>query len=112
MNTDDVSDFQSSTQRVAILAETFRLLGDPTRLRILFFCMHGPKSVGDIADSLSLSQTLVSHHLRLLRSARLVRSERQARHVFYELSDHHVRDMLRDMATHISEDEASQDDHD
>ena len=93
-----------SQQNVTILAETFRLLGDPTRLRILFFCLHSPKSVGDIAESLGLSQTLVSHHLRLLRGARLVRSERQARQVFYELSDHHVRDMLQDMATHIEED--------
>src|SRR5690606_34941727 len=93
----------SLQQHIGILAETFRLLGDPTRLRILFFCLHGAKSVGDIADSLGLSQTLVSHHLRLLRGARLVRSERQARHVFYELSDHHVRDMLLDMATHVEE---------
>ena len=87
----------------ATLAETFRLLGDPTRLRILLFCLPGPRSVGDIADSLGLSQTLVSHHLRLLRGARLVRGERQGRLVFYELTDRHVSDMLRDMAIHVGE---------
>ena len=92
-----------------ILAETFRLLGDPTRLRILFFCLDGPRSVGDIAESLDLSQTLVSHHLRLLRGARLVRGERRSRQVFYSLADHHVSGMLIDMASHIDED---QDDHD
>lgn len=62
-----------SQNDVTVLAETFRLLGDPTRLRILLFCLPGPKSVGDIVESLGLSQTLVSHHLRLLRGARLVR---------------------------------------
>ncbi|WP_127145821.1 ArsR/SmtB family transcription factor [Pelagibacterium montanilacus] len=92
---------------ITILSETFRLLGDPTRLRILFFCLPGPRSVGDIASSLDLSQTLVSHHLRLLRAARLVRSQRQSRQVFYELADDHVTGMLVDMATHINEDHGS-----
>ncbi|SDE35580.1 DNA-binding transcriptional regulator, ArsR family [Paracoccus isoporae] len=95
-----------SQHEITILAETFRLLGDPTRLRILFHCLDAPKPVGDIAESLDLSQTLVSHHLRLLRGARLVRAERQARQVFYQLSDRHVSDMLKDMASHINEDPA------
>lgn len=86
------------------LAETFRLLGDPTRLRILFYCLDAPRSVGDIAESLHLSQSLVSHHLRLLRSARLVRGERRARQIFYALSDVHVSGMLMDMAHHMRED--------
>lgn len=93
-----------SGHELTILAETFRLLGDPTRLRILLFCLHMPKAVGDIADSLGVSQTLVSHHLRLLRGARLVRGERQSRQVFYKVADDHVSDMLVDMATHIAED--------
>lgn len=86
-----------------ILAETFRLLGDPTRLRILFFCLDAPRSVGDIAASLDLSQSLVSHHLRLLRGARLMRGNRQAKQIFYELADKHVSDMLVDMAHHVCE---------
>jgi len=94
-----------SLQEVGILAETFRLLGDPTRLRILFYCLGGAKSVGDIAESLGLSQTLVSHHLRLLRAARLVKGERQSKHVFYQLADSHVSVMLTDMATHLREEE-------
>ena len=92
-------------QQVAILAETFRLLGDPTRLRILYLCLGGKASVGEIAERLELSQTLVSHHLRLLRGARLVRRERQARQMFYELADAHIRTLLSDMAEHIDEDE-------
>lgn len=68
-----------SQSDVAVLAETFRLLGDQSRLKILLQCMHGSVAVGDIAEALDLSQSLVSHHLRLLRGARLVRGERQAK---------------------------------
>lgn len=89
--------------QLMMLAETFRLLGDPTRLRILMTCLDAPRSVGDIARSLDLSQTLVSHHLRLLRGARLMRGERQSRQIFYEVADDHVRDVLTDMAHHIAE---------
>ena len=62
-----------SQSDVAVLAETFRLLGDQSRLKIQLQCMHGSVAVGDIAEALDLSQSLVSHHLRLLRGARLVR---------------------------------------
>ncbi len=88
---------------IVILAETFRLLGDPSRLKILLSCMSGPISVGDIAGRLDLSVSLVSHHLRLLRGARLVRGERQAKQIFYAIADQHVRQVLEDMATHIAE---------
>lgn len=103
---DDETRPHLSGHELTILAETFRLLGDPTRLRILLFCLNLPRAVGDIADSLGLSQTLVSHHLRLLRGARMVRGERQARQVFYEVADAHVRDMLVDMVSHVGEDHA------
>lgn len=92
-----------SQHETTILAETFRLLGDPTRLKILLYCLSGPQSVGEIAGGLELSQSLVSHHLRLLRGARLVRGERRARQVFYALADSHVSDMLADMASHVAE---------
>ena len=89
---------------LTILAETFRLLGDPSRLKILLSCMSGPISVGEIAEKTDLSVSLVSHHLRLLRGARLVKGERQSKQVFYAIADAHVRQVLHDMATHISED--------
>ena len=53
-----------SSQELNFLAETFRLLGDPSRLKILLHCEDGPKSVTDISEALELSQSLVSHHLR------------------------------------------------
>lgn len=92
-----------TSPEIIVLAETFRLLGDPTRLRIVLSCLDQPAAVGAIAEQLSLSQSLVSHHLRLLRAARLVRPQRHARQIFYSLSDDHVADMLRGMMDHIGE---------
>ena len=89
--------------RLVLLAETFRLLGDPTRLRVLLTCLDGPVAVNEIARRTGASQPLVSHHLRVLRGARLVRGERQQRQVLYETDDAHVRDMLRDMLDHTGE---------
>ena len=100
-----------SQNEVAILAETFRLLGDPSRLRIMLCCLQGPMSVGDIAERLELSLSLVSHHLRLLRGARLVKGVRQAKQIFYEVADHHVSDVLTDMVTHIAEDHSDDEGH-
>ena len=89
--------------RLATTAETFRLLGDPTRLRVLLACMHGPVAVGEIALRIGASQPLVSHHLRLLRGARLVRGERQQRRILYVTADAHVSHMLTDMLEHAGE---------
>ena len=85
------------------LAEVFRLLGDPSRLRVLIECRRGPTPVGEIAESTGLSPSLVSHHLRLLRATRIVRAERRGRHVLYSLDDHHIDRVLTDMLDHIGE---------
>jgi ArsR family transcriptional regulator, lead/cadmium/zinc/bismuth-responsive transcriptional repressor len=85
------------------LAETFRLLGDPTRLAIVLAVNDAPLPVGTVAEGLGLSPSLVSHHLRLLRAARLVRSERRGKQVFYVLADDHVRGVVDDMAAHVRE---------
>jgi DNA-binding transcriptional ArsR family regulator len=85
------------------LADLFRLLGDPTRLRIVVSCLRTPLAVSDIADRLGLSASLVSHHLRLLKGARLVRADRQGKQVYYEADDVHVRRMIEDMVTHVGE---------
>ena len=93
-----------SQNEITILAETFRLLGDPSRLKILLSRRSGPRSVSEIAERLDLSLSLVSHHLRLLRGARLVKGVRRAKQIFYEIADQHVSQVLQDMATHVSED--------
>ncbi|WP_290653660.1 metalloregulator ArsR/SmtB family transcription factor [Aquisalimonas sp.] len=85
------------------LGEMFRMLGDPTRLGIILACMDEPLSVSLMARRLDASQSLVSHHLRLLRATRLVKGHRQGRTVLYQVSDDHVRTMLQNMVEHIHE---------
>lgn len=89
-------------QDVARIAETYRLLGDPTRLTVLLACMDGEIAVDEIAAQVGTAPSLVSHHLRLLKAARLVRGERRGRQIFYRLDDDHIRHMLTDMIDHVS----------
>jgi DNA-binding transcriptional ArsR family regulator len=107
MNKRSVEKPALSSEQNALLAEVFRLLGDPTRLRIVFACLDRTIAVGDIAAELTLSPSLVSHHLRLLRSAHVVRAERQGKNVLYSAADEHVRAVLIAMAAHISEPSAA-----
>ncbi len=85
------------------LAETFRVLGDPTRVRILDALSGGEVCVCDIASIAGISESAVSHQLRLLRSMRLVRPRRAGRMVFYSLDDHHIIELLRQALTHVQE---------
>ena len=83
------------------LAETFGLLSDPTRLSIVLTCLDQKKSAGEIAKKLDFSPSLVSHHLRLLRAARMLISERKGKNIFYQMSDECVRDVLNTMINHL-----------
>ena len=103
MNTRSVDKPALTPEQNALLAEVFRLLGDPTRLRIVFACLDRSVAVGDIAAELALSPSLVSHHLRLLRAAHVVRAERQGKNVLYAAADDHVRAVLKAMAAHVGE---------
>ena len=85
------------------LAEMFRLLGEPNRLSIVASCLDGLQSVGEITSRLGLSQSLVSHHLRLLRAARLLKAGRRGKQIFYSIPDCHVREMLTNMIEHLAE---------
>ena len=89
--------------QVVELAEMFRLMSDPTRLRIILACLDAPAAVGEMAERLGISASLVSHHLRLLRAARLLQADRRGRQVFYMVGDEHIRSMLTDMVDHVSE---------
>ena len=88
---------------VAVIAETFRVLGDPTRIRILNALARGERCVCDIADVVGISESAVSHQLRLLRSMRLVRTRRAGRQIFYTLADQHIVQLLSLAATHVEE---------
>lgn len=81
----------------------FRLMGDASRLSIILACQAAPIAVSDVAARTGLSANLVSHHLRLLRAARILRAERRGKQVFYTAADEHIRRMVADMAEHICE---------
>jgi ArsR family transcriptional regulator len=86
---------------VSTMAESFKALGDPTRLRILALLFDGERSVGDLAEHLDVSQSAVSHQLRVLRTLDIVRYRKDGREVYYALADDHVRDILTRTLEHI-----------
>jgi DNA-binding transcriptional ArsR family regulator len=88
---------------VQSVADVFRLLGDPTRVRLVDALSHGERCVCDLAELVGLSESAVSHQLRLLRAARLVRARRSGRMAFYSLDDHHVVGLFRDTRKHVEE---------
>ena len=88
---------------VAALAETFKLLGDTTRVRILDALSRSELCVCDIARLLGLSASAVSHQLRLLRGLRLVRPRRAGRMVFYTLDDQHIVGLFKQGLEHVEE---------
>jgi ArsR family transcriptional regulator, lead/cadmium/zinc/bismuth-responsive transcriptional repressor len=85
------------------LADTFSALGDPTRVRILDALSHGELCVCDLAAVLGLSQSAVSHQLRLLRGMRLVKPRRDGRVVFYSLDDQHIMAIFKQTLQHVEE---------
>jgi DNA-binding transcriptional ArsR family regulator len=88
---------------VESLAETFRALGDPTRVRILDALAAGELCVCDIASLVGISESAASHQLRLLRGLRLVRPRRAGRQVYYAVDDHHILELLNQARTHVEE---------
>jgi ArsR family transcriptional regulator len=90
-------------EAVTALAETFKLLGDTTRVRILDALSRAELCVCDIARLLGLTESAVSHQLRLLRSVRLVRPRRAGRMVFYALDDQHILRLFEQGLEHVEE---------
>jgi ArsR family transcriptional regulator len=90
-------------ESVIDLAETFRMLGDTTRVRILDALARTEVPVCDLAEVLGLTQSAVSHQLRLLRSMRLVKSRRDGRHIYYTLDDDHILDLFEQGLEHVQE---------
>lgn len=86
------------------VAELFKVLGDPTRVRILHALSHSELCVCDLCEALRMSPSAVSHQLRLLRSAKLVRFRREGKNVHYRLDDDHVGTLLHQALEHVQED--------
>ena len=85
------------------LAELFRIFGDSTRIRILYVLFEAEMCVCDIANLLGMTQSAISHQLRALKSARLVKGRREGKTVFYSLADDHVKTIINQGFEHILE---------
>ena len=88
-------------QTAADLAELFRAMSDPSRLRILAALLEAELNVGAIAAQVDMSESAVSHHLRGLRQMRLVRADKQGREVYYQLDDDHVVELFKLGLEHV-----------
>ncbi|WP_295740875.1 metalloregulator ArsR/SmtB family transcription factor [uncultured Oscillibacter sp.] len=85
------------------LTELFRIFGDSTRIRILYVLFEAEMCVCDIASLLGMTQSAISHQLRALKNARLVKSRREGKTVFYALADDHVKTIINQGLEHVSE---------
>lgn len=85
------------------LAELFKVFGDSTRIRILYALFEQELCVSDIARILNLNQSAVSHQLRILKDAKLVKFKRSGKSIFYSLDDDHVRTILSMGMDHVEE---------
>lgn len=85
------------------LAELFKVFGDSTRIRILYALFESELCVNDMAQLLGISQTAVSHQLRVLKNNKLVRFRKEGKIVFYSLSDDHVRSIIGTGMEHVEE---------
>ncbi|SKB58410.1 ArsR family transcriptional regulator [Lachnospiraceae bacterium] len=85
------------------LAELFKTFGDSTRIRILFALFEQETCVCDLAEALNMTQSAVSHQLKILKNAKLVGNRREGKTVIYFLSDDHVRTIIGQGLTHVKE---------
>ena len=85
------------------LAELFKVFGDSTRIRILFVLFEAEVCVCDLAAALNMTVSAVSHQLKILKQAKLIKSRRDGRSVFYSLADDHVRTIVSQGMAHITE---------
>lgn len=98
----DAARLRRRLEEVSGLCELFKVLADETRTRILYLLGEREMCVCDLAGLLGMSLPAVSHHLRLLKAARLARSRKEGKHVFYRLHDGHVVALIRQAREHFS----------
>lgn len=85
------------------LSELFKVFGDSTRIRILFVLFECEVCVCDLAEALNMTQSAISHQLKILKQSKLVKSRRDGKQVFYSLADEHVRTIIAQGIDHITE---------
>lgn len=99
-----VSETMPDEEELYDLAELFKVFGDSTRIRILFVLFEAEVCVCDLAHTLNMTQSAISHQLRILKQNKLVKSRREGKSVFYSLADGHVRTIIAQGREHIEED--------
>ncbi len=100
---DEVRDHLPEDTDLFDLAEFYKVFGDSTRIKILYVLFESEMCVGGIAQLLNMTMSAISHQLRVLKGARLVKQRREGKTVFYSLSDDHVRTIIEMGMEHISE---------
>lgn len=85
------------------LSELFKIFGDSTRIKILFLLSQGERSVNQIATDLNMTQSAISHQLRILKTSRLIKAERDGKLSIYSLADTHVASILSQGLEHVNE---------
>lgn len=98
-----VNDTMPEETELYDLAELFKVFGDSTRIRILFVLFEAEVCVCDLAKVLNMTQSAISHQLRILKANKLVNSRREGKSVFYSLTDGHVRTIIAQGREHIEE---------
>lgn len=98
-----VNDTMPEETELYDLAELFKVFGDSTRIRILFVLFEAEVCVCDLAEALHMTQSAISHQLRILKQNKLVNSRREGKSIFYSLADGHVRTIIAQGREHIEE---------
>ncbi len=99
-----VNDKLPAEEELYDLAELFKVFGDSTRIRILFVLFEAEVCVCDLAQALNMTQSAISHQLKILKQNKLVKSRREGKSIFYSLADAHVRTIIDQGLEHIEED--------
>lgn len=99
---DQVRQIMPNEDELYILSDLYKSLGDQTRLKILFALSSNDMCVCDIAALLDMSQSAISHQLRVLRAARLVKYTKQGKVVYYSLDDNHVNEIFKQGLEHVA----------
>lgn len=99
----NIASIQPPEEILYELAELFKVFGDSTRIRILYVLFENELCVGDIAELLNMSQSSVSHQLRILKDAKLVKFRREGKSIYYALDDEHVYHIIEMGMEHVEE---------
>ena len=98
-----LSDQVPTEEELYDLAELFKVFGDSTRIKSLYVLVESDMSVGDIAQALNMTQSSISHQLRVLKQSRLVRFRREGKNIVYSLADDHVHTIMSQGLEHLEE---------